>query len=227
MPRRSALVPLVAQLHGCVVSCLRLIIPQSSSLDSSWRGFRRSGSKEDHSRFRFPRQQFHRIVRSSWARFWNEWFDSVQSLAHDNSQTGVFPHSTHLPDPHSTWRAHFASSPSANCVFSGGFFQFLSFRFAPLTSSRESGRFDAPFSQRACCGKIQVPRVFVRRGRPPALHFQSPLSLVASPAPLFLSTSSCRSSPSPPLGSAVWSSHSSSVTVTLPSTFIVPCLRFL
>ena len=44
------------------------------------------------------------------------------------------------------WRAHFASSPTANCVFSDDFFQSLSLRFAALTSSHESGRFDAPFS---------------------------------------------------------------------------------
>ena len=128
-----------------------------------------SGSQEDHS-FRFLRQQFHSTVRSSRARFWNEWLDSVQSLSHRDPRLAsslircTFRSSTAPPnlcnmnlrvvrssalsahEAGSHWRAHFAFPPTGNCVFSDDFFQSLSLRFAALTSSLESGRFDAPFS---------------------------------------------------------------------------------
>ena len=147
-------------------ACFRALVARNGS----WRDFRRSGSQEDRSRFRFLRQQFHSTVRSSRARFWSEWLDSVQSLSHRDPRLAsslirrTFRTPTTPPNlcnmnwggvrssalsPHDAgthWRAHFASSPTANCVFSDDFFQSLSLRFAALTSSHESGRFDAPFS---------------------------------------------------------------------------------
>ena len=187
--------------------CFRALVARNSS----WRDFRRLGSQEDHSRFRLLRQQFHSTVRSSRARFWSEWLDSVQSFSHRDPRLAsslirrTFRTPTAPPNlcnmnwrgvrcsalsPHDAgthWRAHFASSPTVNCVVSDDFFQSLSLRFAALTSSRESGRSDAFFLlQRACCCTVQVPRVFAGRGWPPILRFQSFLPLVASLAPLFL-----------------------------------------
>ena len=217
----------------------RRLLPALVARNSSWRDFRRSGSQEDHSRFRFLRQQFHSTVRSSRARFWSEWLDSVQSLSH-RAQAGVLPHSTHLPDAHSPsefggvrssalsphdagthWRAHFASSPTANCVFFDDFFQSLSLRFAALTSSHESGRL-THLSLTTSLLLHSPGATSLRRARTASRTPLSKFPLVASLAPLF-STSSCGSPSSPPLGSPVWSSHSSSVTVTpLSSTLIVP-----
>ena len=115
--------------------------------NGSWRDFRRSGSQEDQARFRHLRQQFHSTVRSSRTDFWIVPLSrrAPRNLCNMNwygaSRSALSPH-----DAGTHWRAYFASSPTWNSVFSDDFFQSLSLRFAALSSSCESGIFDAPFS---------------------------------------------------------------------------------
>ena len=123
----------------------------------------------------------------------------------------------------SHWRAHFASHPTGNCVFSDDFFQSLSLRFTALTSSLESGRFDAPFSynelvaalsrcHESAPGADGLPYSAFKVSFPGGVTFSSHSSI-----------SSYVSPSSPLLGSPVWSFHFSSVTATLPPlTRIVP-----
>ena len=124
---------------------------------------------EDQARFRLLRQQFHGTVRSSRTHFWNEWLGSVTSLSRRAPRLAcslirrTFRSPFATPDlcrmqwhgascsalppgeAGSHWRAHF-SSPPGDSPFSDDFFHSLSLRFASLTSLRESGRFDTPFS---------------------------------------------------------------------------------
>ena len=89
-----------------------------------------------------------------------------------------------------------------------------SLRFAALTSSYQSGSFDAPFSYNELVAALSR----CHESSPGADGLPYSTFKVSFPwwrhLLLSSSTSSCGSPSSPPLGSPVWSSHSSSVTVT-------------
>ena len=206
--------------------------------NSSWGDFRRSGSQEDHSRFRFLRQQFHSTVRSSRARFWSEWLHSVQSLSHRDPRLAsslirrTFRTPTAPPNlcnmnwggvrssalsPHDAgthWRAHFASSSSHSLSVS---------RHSRLHTSRANlTHFSLTTSLLLHCPGATSLRRARTASRTPLSKFPLPGGVTCSSRS---STSSCGSPSSLPLGSPVWSSQSSSVTVTpLSSTLIVPYL---
>ena len=98
-------------------------------------------------------QQFHSTVRSSRTRFWNEWLGSVTSLSRRAPRLAcslirrTFRSSGVTPDLcHMQWHGPSCSAPTGDSPFSDDFFHSVSLHFASLTSLRESGRFDAPFS---------------------------------------------------------------------------------
>ena len=138
--------------------------------NGSWRDFRRSGSEDDRVSFHHMRRQFHSIIRSSRASFWDDWISTVQSLSHRdprlasshirrtfcssgasldlcNMQWSGSDHRSVLSvrDAQAQWRTHFASSREST-EFCDDFFTSISRRFATLSCLQDHGRFDAPFS---------------------------------------------------------------------------------
>ena len=138
--------------------------------NGSWRDLRRSGSEDDRVRFHHMRRQFHSIIRSSRASFWDDWLSTVQSLSHRDPRLAsshirrTFRSSAASPDlcnmqwsgsdhrsvlsardAQAQWRTHFASSREST-EFCDDFFTSISRRFATLSCLQDHGRFDAPFS---------------------------------------------------------------------------------
>ena len=129
-----------------------------------------------------------------------------------------------LDEAHSQWRANF-SSPTGDSLFSDDFLHSFSLRFASLTSLRDSGRYDAPFSYNELVAALSK----CHEVAPGADGLSYSLFKVSFPWWRHFcfpsSTSSCASLWFRPLGSPASSSQSSSAMVTPPP--LIPIVLFL
>ena len=155
---------------------------------------------------------------------------AVCSPSPQGSQAGILPHSTHLPDAHSpsqlcnmNWGGVRSSALSPHDAGTHGRAHFASSSSHSLSISRHSRLHTSRADLTHLCNKLVAALSRCHESSPGVDGL--PYSLPGGVTCLLSSTSSCGSPSSLPLGSPVWSSQSSSVTVTpLSSTLIVPYL---